>query len=45
MDLRDTLIGGIALAQESQLATRNVRHFSETSIRLINPFGTGTHQA
>ena len=39
VDLRDTLIAGIALACEAQLATRNVRHFEDTTISLINPFG------
>ena len=29
VDLRDALIAGIALAHEAQLATRNVRHFSD----------------
>ena len=38
VDLRDTLIAGIALAHEAQLATRNRRHFSDTTISLINPF-------
>ena len=38
VDLRDTLIAGIALARGAQLATRNTRHFSDTSIGLINPF-------
>lgn len=38
VDLRDTLIAGIALALGAQLATRNTRHFSDTSIGLINPF-------
>ena len=40
VDLRDTLIAGIALACEAQLATRNVRHFDDTTISLINPFGS-----
>jgi predicted nucleic acid-binding protein len=40
VDLLDTLIAGIALAHEAQLATRNVRHFSDTTISLINPFAT-----
>ena len=40
VDLRDTLIAGIAMAHEAQLATRNVGHFSDTSICLINPFAT-----
>jgi predicted nucleic acid-binding protein len=38
VDLRDTLIAGIALAHQAQLATRNSRHFSDTTISLINPF-------
>jgi predicted nucleic acid-binding protein len=38
VDLRDTLIAGIALANGARLATRNVRHFSDTTISLINPF-------
>ena len=37
VDLRDTLIAGIALANEAQVATRKVLHFSDT-ISLINPF-------
>jgi predicted nucleic acid-binding protein len=45
LDLRDTLITGIAMAHEAQLATRNVRHFSDTTISLINPFSTDSHQA
>ena len=38
VDLRDTLIAGIALAHGARLATRNVRHFNDISISLINPF-------
>lgn len=38
VDLRDTLIAGIALAHEARLATRNVCHFSDTTLSLINPF-------
>lgn len=38
VDLRDTLIAGIALARDAQLATRNSRHFNDTTIGLINPF-------
>jgi len=38
VDLRDTLIAGIALARAALLATRNSRHFSDTAIALINPF-------
>lgn len=37
VDLRDTLIAGIALANQAQRATHNLRHFSDTSLSLINP--------
>lgn len=37
-DLRDTMIAGIALAQHGTLATRNVVHFEDTPIPLINPW-------
>ncbi len=37
VDLRDTLIAGIALACEAQLATRNVRHFDDTTHSPIIP--------
>ena len=40
MDFRDTLIAGIALARRAALATGNVRHFSDTSIQLLNPWST-----
>lgn len=38
IDRRDTLIAGIALAGEAQLATRNLHHFDDINISLINPF-------
>jgi hypothetical protein len=38
IDLRDTLFAGIALASEVQLATRNLSHFHDTTLSLINPF-------
>ena len=37
-DLRDTMIAGIVLAQHAALATRNVVHFEDTQIPLINPW-------
>jgi predicted nucleic acid-binding protein len=40
VDLRDTLIAGIALARGALLATRNSRHFNDTTIGLINPFAS-----
>ena len=38
VDLRDTLIAGIALARQATLATRNQRHFQELGLPVINPF-------
>jgi toxin FitB len=35
---RDTMIAGIALAQRATLATRNVRHFDDLSVRVVNPW-------
>ena len=38
VDLRDTMIAGIVLAQHATLATRNTAHFEDTAIPLINPW-------
>ena len=38
VDLRDTMIAGMALAQHATLATRNVVHFEDTHIPLVNPW-------
>jgi toxin FitB len=38
VDMRDTLIAGIALARRATLATRNVRHFRDLKVRMINPW-------
>jgi len=37
-DLRDTMIAGIALAQRATLATRNVRHFDDLGVPVVNPW-------
>ncbi len=37
-DMRDTLIGGIALARRAVVATRNVRHFSDLETGVIDPW-------
>jgi predicted nucleic acid-binding protein len=37
-DLRDTMIAGIALAHGATLATRNVQHFSDLSLKIVNPW-------
>jgi predicted nucleic acid-binding protein len=38
VDLRDTMIAGIAIAQHATLATRNTVHFKDTSIPLVDPW-------
>ena len=39
VDMRDTFIAGIALARRATLATRNVRHFDDLSVPVVNPWG------
>ena len=38
VDMRDTQIAGIALARRASLATRNVRHFADLEISIIDPW-------
>jgi toxin FitB len=38
VDMRDTLIAGIALARRAALATRNVRHFQDLNVPVVNPW-------
>jgi len=38
VDIRDTLIGAIAMAHGATLATRNVKHFENLSIPVVNPW-------
>ncbi|HET8827582.1 MAG TPA: type II toxin-antitoxin system VapC family toxin [Terriglobales bacterium] len=38
VELRDTMIAGIALARRASLATRNVSHFADASISVIDPW-------
>lgn len=38
VDLRDTQIAGIALARRATLATRNVRHFDDLELKVVNPW-------
>jgi predicted nucleic acid-binding protein len=38
IDVRDTQIAGIVVARRAKLATRNVRHFSDLSVEVINPW-------
>lgn len=38
VDMRDTQIAGIALARRGTLATRNVRHFDDLILTVVNPW-------
>ena len=38
VDLRDTQTAGIALARRATLATRNVRHFRDLRILIVDPW-------
>jgi predicted nucleic acid-binding protein len=38
VDVRDTLIAGIALARRAEIATRNTRHFSDLDVRVVDPW-------
>jgi predicted nucleic acid-binding protein len=38
VDMRDTQIAGIALARRGTLATRNVRHFADLKISMVDPW-------
>lgn len=40
IDIRDTQIAGIVIARRAELATRNVRHFSDVGVDVINPWDT-----
>ena len=37
-EFRDTMIAGIVIAQHATLATRNVEHFKDAAIPLVNPW-------
>ncbi|QKE37964.1 type II toxin-antitoxin system VapC family toxin [Ferrovum myxofaciens] len=38
VDMRDTFIAGISLARRATLATRNLRHFDDLPITVVNPW-------
>jgi hypothetical protein len=40
VELRDTMIAGIALATHASLATRNIPHFEDLSLAVVNPWTT-----
>ena len=37
-ELRDTMIAGIVLAHRATLATRNLRHFEDLSVLVVDPW-------
>jgi predicted nucleic acid-binding protein len=37
-DVRDIEIAGIAVSRKATLATRNVRHFDDLDVRVVNPW-------
>ena len=39
-ELRDSMIAGIVLACHATLATRNISHFEDLSIPVVNPWAT-----
>jgi toxin FitB len=38
IDLRDTMIAGIVVANHATLATRNTAHFQDISAKIVNPW-------
>jgi predicted nucleic acid-binding protein len=38
VDMRDTQIAGIALARHATLATRNLRHFQDLKVPVVDPW-------
>ena len=39
VDMRDAQIAGIIAARRATLATRNIRHFADTGLALVDPWG------
>ena len=37
-ELRDSMIAGVALARNANLATGNVRHFQDLPLKVVNPW-------
>jgi toxin FitB len=44
VDVRDTLIAGIVIARRATLATRNVTHFADLSVSVVNPWESVSSQ-
>jgi len=41
VEIRDAQIAGIALARKATVATRNICHFSDLGVRLVDPWSPG----
>ena len=39
-DLRDTMIAGIVIASHAMLATRNMQHFDDLSVPVVDPWSS-----
>jgi predicted nucleic acid-binding protein len=42
IDMRDTQIAGIAVSRRGTLATRNIRHFADLDVAVVNPWAEGS---
>jgi predicted nucleic acid-binding protein len=42
VDIRDTQIAGIALARRAVVATRNIRHFQDLAVSVVDPWAALT---
>jgi predicted nucleic acid-binding protein len=40
VDMRDTQIAGIALARRAGIVTRNVRHFNDIAVGIVDPWAS-----
>ena len=38
VDIRDTQIAGIVIARRAKLVTRNIKHFSDLNVEVVNPW-------
>jgi len=44
IEIRDAQIAGISAARKATLATRNIRHFTDLSVRLVDPWAPATRR-
>jgi hypothetical protein len=42
VDMRDTQIAAIVVARRAKLTTRNVEHFADLSVEVVNPWAAVT---